>query len=77
MMSHDEFTKLFKYFDKRFDAIDERFKEVDKRFDYLTAIVLETAVEVRELSHTVNGLVLRTDLFQKKFESLDQRSTET
>lgn len=38
-MSEDQFTRLFKYIEKRFDAVDARFDEHDKRFDDLTTLI--------------------------------------
>jgi len=38
-MSEDQFTRLFKYLEKRFDAVDARFDEHDKRFDDLTTLI--------------------------------------
>ena len=36
-MSEDQFTKLFKYMEKRFDDVDGRFDKVDERIDRLVS----------------------------------------
>ncbi len=38
-MSDDQFTKLFKYMEKRFDGIEKRFDEQDKKIDAIYAIL--------------------------------------
>lgn len=42
-MSEDQFTKLFKYMEKRFDGVDERFEAMDDKFsarcDQLAAVI--------------------------------------
>ena len=55
-MSHDEFTKLFKYLEKRFSDMDKRFDEHDKRFDYLTGIVAELVIDVRDIKRDLHDL---------------------
>ncbi len=62
-MSEDQFTKLFKYIEKRFDAVDDKFKVVDKRFDDLTNIIdgyagkIDTyAQEMAAMDHKINRL---------------------
>lgn len=38
-MSTDEFTKLFKYMEKRFNQIDKRFEEVNERIDRIMSML--------------------------------------
>lgn len=40
-MSDDQFTKLFKYMEKRFDAVDKRFDDHDRRFNDVTGAIAE------------------------------------
>lgn len=38
-MSHDEYTKLYKYMQQRFAEIDRRFERVDQRFDQIYSLI--------------------------------------
>lgn len=38
-MSEDQFTKLFKYMEKRFDRMEKRFDEQNKKIDSIYAIL--------------------------------------
>jgi hypothetical protein len=42
-MSDDQFTKLFKYMEKRFNGVDTRFDEVNDRIDGVMNTLLELA----------------------------------
>jgi hypothetical protein len=42
-MSDDQFTKLFKYMEKRFDEVEIRFDEVNERIDKVMNTLLELA----------------------------------
>ncbi|MDV8022231.1 hypothetical protein [Rhodococcus sp. IEGM 1330] len=59
-MSHDEFTKLFKYMEKRFDAIEsELSKKADaddmkNRFDQVIGAIDDLATEHTALSSQVD-----------------------
>lgn len=33
-MSHDEYTKLYKYMQQKFDEIDARFENLDQKFEH-------------------------------------------
>lgn len=56
-MSEDQFTKLFKYMEKRFDEIDKRFDEVNARIDRLT--------------DTIDAFVKRLDDFETEQAARD------
>ncbi len=47
-MSEYQFTKLFKYMEKRFDEVDRRFEETNKRIDDVGGAVGELAAQVRD-----------------------------
>lgn len=62
-MSDDQFTKLFKYMEKRFDQVDERFEKVDQQFDAvrsqidgLAKLIVEYHQEMIMLSRQVDRL---------------------
>ncbi|HVX57860.1 MAG TPA: hypothetical protein VHA37_09110 [Candidatus Saccharimonadales bacterium] len=50
-MSHEEFTKLFKYM-KAFRAdVNERFEEVDRQFIDVRGTIAELSADVRDMRH--------------------------
>lgn len=51
-MSHDEFTKLFKYMEKRFDQVDQRFDKVDEEIRDLKFAVGELAGQIKDYPTT-------------------------
>jgi hypothetical protein len=56
IMSHDEFTKLFKYLVSMKADMDKRFNKHDKRFVEITTILGEMMLEIREVKADVKDL---------------------
>ncbi|MEX0881497.1 MAG: hypothetical protein WDZ34_01310 [Candidatus Saccharimonadales bacterium] len=62
-MSGDEFTKLFKYVEKRFNEVDRRFNEAAKDRADIRGAIAELSAQVRDyhremvvLSHQVDRM---------------------
>jgi len=47
-MSEDQFTKLFKYMEKRFDAVDEQFENIRKDQIDIKGAIGELSAQVRD-----------------------------
>lgn len=58
-MSEDQFTKLFKYMEKRFDEVNARFDIIEQRIDNLT--------------NTIDAFVKRLDDFEIEQASRDRQ----
>lgn len=62
-MSDDQFTKLFKYVEKRFDEMDGRFEEAARDRADIRGAIAELSAQVRDyhnetmfMSHQLNKL---------------------
>lgn len=47
-MSEDQFTKLFKYMEKRFDLVDEKFEEAATDRADIRGAIAELSAQVRD-----------------------------
>lgn len=73
-MEEDQFTKLFKYMEKRFDQMDERFNDVDKRFDAVQSQVDGLAKLIVEYHQEMVMLTRQVDRLR---EAIKQIAEET
>ena len=60
-MSHDEFTKLFKYMETMRSEMNQRFDNVDKRFndvqvDGLAKLIMDYNQEMLMIAHKVDRM---------------------
>lgn len=47
-MSEDQFTKLFKYMEKRFDIVDDKFEEATNDRADIRGAIAELSAQVRD-----------------------------
>lgn len=73
-MSDDQFTKLFKYMEKRFGDMDKRFEEARRERDDIRAAVAELSVQVRDYHNESIFLGRNID---KLTEAIKQIAAET
>lgn len=73
-MSEVQFTKLFKYMEKRFDGVDRRFDGVDKEIGDVRGAVGELAAQVRDYHNESIFLGRHVD---KLTEAIKQIAAET
>lgn len=55
-MSDDQFTRLFKYMEKKFGEIDKRFEKMSKDIADVRASVGDISVRVEDYHHEVLAL---------------------
>lgn len=73
-MSDDQFTKLFKYMEKRFDVIDERFEEARRDREDIRGAVAELSAQVRDYHNESIFLNRQVD---RLAEAIKQIAAET
>lgn len=73
-MSEDQFTKLFKYMEKRFDEVDRRFEETNRQINDVGGAVAELAAQVRDYH---NETILLSRHVDKLTEAIKQIAAET
>ena len=73
-MSDDQFTRLFKYMEKRFDEVDKRFEETNERIDDVGGAVGELAAQVRDYH---NESIFLKNHVNKLTEAIKQIAAET
>lgn len=73
-MSEDQFTKLFKYMEKRFDEMNERFDKTDREISDLRGAVAELSAQVRDYHNESIFLGRHVD---KLTEAIKQIAAET
>lgn len=73
-MSDDQFTKLFKYIEKRFDSMDKRFDEAAKDRADIRGAIAEIGAQVRDYHHEMIFLSRQVD---KLKEAILQIAQET
>lgn len=64
-MSQDEFTKLFKYIEKRFDAVDSRFDAQDAKIDNLTGAIADLGGQIRDYHQEMILLARKVDRMER------------
>lgn len=64
-MSEDQFTKLFKYMEKRFDHVDRQFNVQDKKIDDLSGAVAELAGQIRDYHQEMILLARKVDRMER------------
>ena len=64
-MSDDQFTKLFKYIEKRFDAVDNRFDTVDTEIADLKGAVAELGGQLRDYHQEMIMLTRKVDRMER------------
>ena len=60
-MSEDQFTKLFRYVEKRFDSVDERFEEAARDRADIRGAIAELSAQVRDYHHEMIVLSHQVD----------------
>lgn len=73
-MSEDQFTKLFKYMEKRFDAVDEQFANVRKDQIDIKGAIGELSAQVRDYH---NEMTIGFHQLDKLKEAILQIAQET
>lgn len=73
-MSDDQFTKLFKYMEKRFDEVDKRFDRQDKRLDDLVGTIADLAAQIRDFTAELSAQSRQMDRLR---EAILQIAKET
>lgn len=73
-MSEDEFTRLFKYMEKRFDAVDVKFEAVDKRFDHLETIIDGYAGKLDMYVQEMAAMQYKMNRLEKYIEVIAQKT---
>lgn len=64
-MSHDEFTKLFKYMEKRFNDVDKRFDNIDGEIRDLKLAVGELAGQIKDYHQEMVMLARKVDRMER------------
>lgn len=64
-MSQDEFTKLFKYMEKRFNQVDKRFDGVDAEIRNLNGAVVDLGGQIRDYHQEMIMLARKVDRMER------------
>jgi hypothetical protein len=64
-MSQDEFTKLFKYIERRFNQVDQRFDKVDEEIGDLKLAVGELAGQIKDYHQEMVMLARKVDRMER------------
>jgi len=73
-MSEDQFTKLFKYIEKRFDGVDMRFEKVDRRFDHLEDIIDAYAGKLDTYVQEMAAMQFKLNRLERYIEVLAEKA---
>lgn len=73
-MSEDQFTKLFKYMEKRFDAVDKRFDKVDADIRDTKSAVAELAGQLKDYHTELVMLAHKVDRLEKWINQIAQKT---
>jgi hypothetical protein len=73
-MSHDEFTKLFKYMEKSFSDMDQQFDGVKSMFGELQGSVDGYAKQILELTQEHLMLARRVDRMEHWIQQIAAKS---
>lgn len=73
-MNDDQFTKLFKYMEKRFDAVDKRFEDVDARFDRLETIIDGYAAKLDTYAQEMAAMQFKLNRLEKYIEVIAEKT---
>lgn len=64
-MSDDQFTKLFKYMEKRFDIVEQRFDKQDTEISDLKGAVAELGGQLRDYHQEMIMLARKVDRMER------------
>ncbi|MCE7936985.1 hypothetical protein DYH10_04345 [Candidatus Saccharibacteria bacterium CPR2] len=73
-MSKDEFTKLFKYVERRFNEMDRRFDEQNEKIDDIRAGVAELAGQIRDYHQEMIMLAHKVDRLERWIHEIAQKT---
>lgn len=73
-MSEDQFTKLFKYVEKRFDSVDKRLEESRREHTDIRSSIAELSAQVRDYHHE---MIFLTHSIDKLRDAILQIARET
>ncbi|MDR1033056.1 MAG: hypothetical protein LBL84_03560 [Candidatus Nomurabacteria bacterium] len=74
VVKQDEFTKLFKYMEKRFDESDakftKKFDDVNERLDRVEGMLETNVKNVEDKVSGVDGLTVQVDRHERYFDKI-------
>jgi uncharacterized coiled-coil DUF342 family protein len=73
-MSQDEFTKLFKYMEKRFDLVDKKFEAQDKKINNIQSSVDGLAKMVTEYHQEMIMLTRKVDRMERWIHEIAEKT---
>lgn len=73
-MSDDQFTKLFKYMEKRFDAVDKRFDMQDEQMKELRINIAEVGGQLRDYHQEMIMLARKVDRMERWIHELAKQT---
>lgn len=73
-MSEDQFTRLFKYMEKRFDGVDGHFAGVSNRFDHLEQIIDSYAGKLDTYAQEMAGMQFKLNRLEKYIEVIAEKA---
>lgn len=73
-MSQDEFTKLFKYMEKRFDGVDKQFESVHGEIADLKGAVGELSGQIRDYHQEMVMLARKVDRMERWIHEIAEKT---
>ena len=73
-MSEDQFTKLFKYMEKRFDQTDARFDQQDQQIADLKGAVGELGGQLRDYHQEMIMLARKVDRMERWIHQIAKKT---
>lgn len=74
MSKNDEFTKLFKYMEKRFDGVEKKLEEHDARFDEVTGAIAELGGLIRDYHQEMIMLARKVDRMERWIHEIAEKT---
>lgn len=73
-MSKDEFTKLFKYVEKRFDQMDDKLEDATADRAEIKASVVELGVQLKDYHQELVMLAHKVDRMEKWIHQIAEKT---
>lgn len=73
-MSNDEFTKLFKYMEKRFDAVDKHFEKTHREIADTRGAIGELAGQIKDYHQEMIMLARKVDRMERWIHEIAKKT---